>query len=150
HEGAPLHVESKPQCGYPVKGQTRKCGDLSPHSKLLRLHRRPGADPINELTFAATVHSLFSSSEGQFSEPVFGGQLMLTRPREVTSLLRAWGQGDRAALDQLIPLIYDKLHRLAAGYLRRQRPGHTLTSTALIHEAYLRLVNQQEPHFENR
>jgi RNA polymerase sigma-70 factor, ECF subfamily len=75
---------------------------------------------------------------------------MFTQPTEVTHLLRAWGEGDQAALDRLIPLVYDELRRLAASYLRRQRPGHTLSSTALIHEAYLRLVEQQDPHFENR
>ena len=68
----------------------------------------------------------------------------MTRPEpgEVTRLLRSWSGGEKAALDRLTPLVYHELHRLAAGYLRRERPGHTLQTTALVHEAYLRLVDQ--------
>lgn len=61
---------------------------------------------------------------------------------EVTALLRAWGQGDAAAGERLLPLVYDELRRLAASYLRRERADHTLRPTALVHEAYLRLVGQ--------
>jgi RNA polymerase sigma factor (TIGR02999 family) len=75
---------------------------------------------------------------------------MLPQQSEVTKLLRAWGQGDQAAFARLVPPVYDELHRLAASYLRRQRPGNTLSPTTLIHEAYLRLVDQQDPHFESR
>ncbi len=60
--------------------------------------------------------------------------------RDVTALLRAWSQGEQGALDELLPLVYGELRRLAARYLRTQRPGHTLQTTALVHEAYLRLV----------
>lgn len=63
-------------------------------------------------------------------------------PQEVTQLLRDWSDGDQAALDKLLPLVYDELHRLARAYMRRERPGHTLQTSALIHEAYLRLVDQ--------
>jgi RNA polymerase sigma factor (TIGR02999 family) len=63
-------------------------------------------------------------------------------PTHVTELLLAWGQGDPAALDQLIPSVYDELHRLAQHYMRREAPGHTLQTTALVNEAYLRLVDQ--------
>src|SRR5688572_29700089 len=62
----------------------------------------------------------------------------------VTLLLRRWGQGDRSALELLSPLVYQELHQLAAGYMRREHPGHTLQATALIHEAYLRLVDQEQ------
>jgi RNA polymerase sigma factor (TIGR02999 family) len=62
---------------------------------------------------------------------------------ELTALLRAWGQGDAAAGERLLPLVYDELRRLAASYLRKERPDHTLRPTALVHEAYLRLVGQQ-------
>lgn len=62
---------------------------------------------------------------------------------ELTALLRAWGQGDSAAGERLLPLVYDELRRLAASYLRKERPDHTLRPTALVHEAYLRLIGQQ-------
>jgi RNA polymerase sigma factor (TIGR02999 family) len=61
----------------------------------------------------------------------------------VTQLLLDWSRGDQAALDRLMPIVYDELHRLAQYYMARERPGHTLQTTALIHEAYLRLVDQQ-------
>jgi RNA polymerase sigma factor (TIGR02999 family) len=63
---------------------------------------------------------------------------------DVTRLLGEWRSGNAAALDSLTPLVYRELHRLAAGYLRRERPGHTLQPTALINEAYLRLAGQGE------
>jgi RNA polymerase sigma factor (TIGR02999 family) len=66
-------------------------------------------------------------------------------PQDVTQLLLAWNQGDQAALDQLMPIVYDELHRLAQHYMRLERSGHTLQTTALIHEAYLQLVDQQVP-----
>lgn len=61
---------------------------------------------------------------------------------EITRLLEDWSHGDRAALDQLWPLVYPELHRLARNYMRRERPDHTLQTTALVHEAYMRLVGQ--------
>ena len=60
----------------------------------------------------------------------------------VTELLRAWTHGEKAALDQLIPVVYDELRRQASRYLRRELPGHTLQTTALVNEAYVRLVDQ--------
>jgi RNA polymerase sigma factor (TIGR02999 family) len=69
--------------------------------------------------------------------------MSLTVDPELTTLLRAWGQGDAAAGERLMPLVYDELRRLAASYLRKERPDHTLRPTALVHEAYLRLVGQQ-------
>ena len=62
---------------------------------------------------------------------------------DVTQLLQAWGQGDRAALDELLPLVYRELHRQAERFMRAQSPGHTLQVTGLVHEAYLRLVDQE-------
>jgi RNA polymerase sigma-70 factor, ECF subfamily len=62
--------------------------------------------------------------------------------RDVTALLGAIEQGDRASVDQLVPLVYDELRRLAAGHLRSERPFHTLQATALAHEAYVRLIDQ--------
>jgi RNA polymerase sigma factor (TIGR02999 family) len=67
-----------------------------------------------------------------------------------TRLLIDWGKGDPAAHEQLLPLVYDELRRLAGAYMRRERPGHTLQPTALVHEAYLRLVDQQRVDWRNR
>jgi RNA polymerase sigma factor (TIGR02999 family) len=72
------------------------------------------------------------------------------QPNQVTKLLIDWSEGDRAALDELMPLVYQELRQLAGGYLKKEKPDHTLQPTALIHEAYLRLVNQSTPHFESR
>jgi RNA polymerase sigma factor (TIGR02999 family) len=69
---------------------------------------------------------------------------------DVTRLLVSWSEGDKQALDQLAPMVYDELRRLADRYLRRERPGHTLQSTALVHEAYLRLIDQRNVHWQNR
>lgn len=71
-------------------------------------------------------------------------------PEAVTAVLQAWSQGDAAARDRLIPLVYDDLRRLAARQLRRERPSHTLQPTALVHEAYLRLLGQKDVVWENR
>jgi len=67
-----------------------------------------------------------------------------------TGLLIAWGGGDERAREQMLPLVYDELRRLAAGYLRRERPGHTLQPTALVHEAYVRLIDQRQVDWSNR
>ena len=69
---------------------------------------------------------------------------------EVTELLKAWSEGNVAARDLLMPLVYDELRRRASAYLRRERPGHTLQPTALVHEAYLRLVDQRRVAWRNR
>jgi RNA polymerase sigma factor (TIGR02999 family) len=68
----------------------------------------------------------------------------------VTDLLLAWGQGEQSAAERLIPLVYDELRARAASVLRSERPGHTLTPTALVNEAYLRLVDQRLPALEGR
>lgn len=72
-----------------------------------------------------------------------------TASNQVTALLRKWREGDQAALDQLMPLVYDELRRVAHNYLRRERLDHTLQSTAVVHEAYLRLV-EGAVEFQNR
>ena len=69
---------------------------------------------------------------------------------EITALLEAWGGGDKSALDRLMPLVYDELRHLAHRYMSHERPGHTLQTTALVNEAYLRLVNWKEVRWENR
>jgi len=70
--------------------------------------------------------------------------------KDVTALLEEWRGGDRKAVERLIPLVYGELRRLAASYLREERPGHTLQPTALVHEAYLRLAKQQGVEWKNR
>jgi RNA polymerase sigma factor (TIGR02999 family) len=68
----------------------------------------------------------------------------------VSGLLRAWGDGDRGALDRLTPIVYDELRRLARLYMRRERPGHSLQATALVNEAYVRLVDYKGMQWQNR
>src|SRR5580765_2954458 len=68
----------------------------------------------------------------------------------ITKLLIDLGKGDRGALDEMLPLVYSELKRLASYYLSRERSGHTLQTTALVHEAYLRLVDQQNVNWKNR
>ena len=70
--------------------------------------------------------------------------------QEMTRLLTAWSEGDQSALDKLAPLIYAELHRLARRYMRRERPDHTLQTTALVNEAYVRLVDQRTVRWQNR
>lgn len=74
----------------------------------------------------------------------------MSSAHSVSLLLEQWNNGDREALDKLMPLIYDELRKMARRYMSKQNPGHTLQTTALIHEAYLRMVKQKEKHFENR
>jgi RNA polymerase sigma factor (TIGR02999 family) len=73
-----------------------------------------------------------------------------SREGDVSTLLRAWSDGDQNALDQLTPIVYDELRRLAGHYLRRERTGHSLQATALVNEAYLRLVDYKRMRWENR
>jgi RNA polymerase sigma factor (TIGR02999 family) len=69
---------------------------------------------------------------------------------EITRLLKAWGRGDSAALDQLTPLVYEQLHRMARSYVWREQPGHTLQATALVNEAFLRLVDTRKLQWTDR
>jgi RNA polymerase sigma factor (TIGR02999 family) len=71
-------------------------------------------------------------------------------PPEVTQLLADWGRGDRSALEKLLPLVHAELRRIAQRQMSHERPGHTLQATALVHEAYLKLVGQQELNLQNR
>ena len=73
-----------------------------------------------------------------------------SRAHDVTELLLSWGQGDTAALDRLVPLLYDDLRRVARGHLRRERPGHSLQATALVHEVFLRLVDVDRMTLKSR
>ena len=75
---------------------------------------------------------------------------MTASPREVTQLLVAWSDGDAAARDELMPLVYEELRRLAHRYMGRERTGHTLQTSALVNEAYLRLIDQSRVKWQNR
>ncbi|HEX8249329.1 MAG TPA: sigma-70 family RNA polymerase sigma factor [Pyrinomonadaceae bacterium] len=81
---------------------------------------------------------------GEFSE--------MNQPasQEITQLLLAWGSGDKAALDALMPIVYDELRKLAKRYMRRQNPDHTLQTTALVNEAYLRLIDSSRVRWQDR
>ena len=76
--------------------------------------------------------------------------LMTASKHEVTELLQNWSDGDESALERLMPLVYDELSRLAHQHMRREKPGHILQTTALINEAYLRLVDRPRIHWQNR
>src|SRR4029453_10524895 len=71
-------------------------------------------------------------------------------PQHVTQLLVDWSNGNEQALEQLTPLVYGELRRLASRYLRKERSDHTLQSTALVHEAYLRMIDQKNVRWQNR
>jgi RNA polymerase sigma-70 factor (ECF subfamily) len=75
---------------------------------------------------------------------------MTPSSNNVTQMLHDWSHGDREVLDKLVPVVYEELRRQAARYLKRERPGHTLQTTALIHEAYIRLIDQKNVHWQNR
>jgi RNA polymerase sigma factor (TIGR02999 family) len=74
----------------------------------------------------------------------------MASPQEITQLLIEWSDGNDVALDRLMPLVYAELHRMARRYMAAQPSGHTLQTTALIHEAYLRLAHDSDKHWENR
>ena len=81
----------------------------------------------------------------------FTGIEVTTLPKNaVTQLLLRWSEGDKAALVKLMPLVYRELRRLAGHYMRRERPGHTLQASALVNEAYLRLVDYRRMQWQNR
>src|SRR5438093_301076 len=90
------------------------------------------------------------SSEPESASSATAGEPRQAGPQEVTHLLANWSQGDPTALEKLIPLVYKELRHLAHRYMEGQRPNHTLQTTALVNEAYLRLADQTNPNFTNR
>jgi len=90
------------------------------------------------------------SSEPESASSATAGEPRQAGPQEVTQLLANWSDGDHAALEKLIPLVYKELRHLAHRYMEGQRPNHTLQTTALVNEAYLRLADQSKPNFTNR
>jgi RNA polymerase sigma-70 factor (ECF subfamily) len=79
-----------------------------------------------------------------------GGSYMEQPAIQITQLLQCWSQGDEGAIERLMPLVYDELHRMARRYMSNEKPGHTLQATALVNEAYLRLVNAADANWQNR
>src|SRR2546427_10364540 len=75
---------------------------------------------------------------------------MTTSQPQLTQLLKNWGNGDAAAHDELMAVVYEELHRLAHQYMNKEHPGHTLQTSALVNEAYLRLIDQKQVHWQNR
>jgi RNA polymerase sigma factor (TIGR02999 family) len=101
-----------------------------------------------------TESSFFFNGEAQpdvvYNSLKAGGLVSKPEIGEATLLLQSWSRGDKTALDQLMPLVYRELRRLAANYLRRERGDHTLQTTALVHEAYLKLVDQTRVDIHSR
>jgi len=79
-----------------------------------------------------------------------GGPVKQSPPQEISALLRAWSSGDESALARLMPIVYEELHRLAHSYMKRERSGHTLQTTALVNEAYMRLVDANTVEWQDR
>ena len=79
-----------------------------------------------------------------------GGQPHKPEPGDISVYLRAWSDGDQCALDRMTPVVYKELHRLAGRYLKRERAGHSLQTTALVNEAYIRLVDYKRMHWRDR
>jgi RNA polymerase sigma-70 factor, ECF subfamily len=95
---------------------------------------------------------VFTARENFFGEKVLesGAMAAISSEPDVTELLDEWRRGDRAALDRLTPLVYDELRRIAHRYMRAERGGHTLETTALVNEAYLRLAGQRRVEWQDR
>ena len=112
----------------------------------------PGSvDPGNEERIPSATRAGGLPDEAAFSaEATATAGLAKPGPPEVTQLLAGWSHGDRAALEKLTPLVYEELRHLAHRYMEGQRPEHTLQTTALVNEAYLRLADQKRPNFTNR
>ena len=104
-----------------------------------------------ELEFQMEGSRAGLSGETQYlREPVRVHTSSQPKLDEVSQLVLDWADGDQAALDRLMPLVYDELRRVAHHYMRREHPGHTLQTTALVDEAYLRLVDQTHTHWSSR
>lgn len=89
------------------------------------------------------------SLEGELSN-LKDREMKTASSTEVSDLLVAWGNGDQEALNKLIPLVYRELHRLAGHYMRKESPGHTLQTSALVNEVYMKLVDQNKVRWQNR
>lgn len=114
--------------------------------KLIRTGLRLRQPDVVDLDSA----SIYARGDLRSSPPDLRETFMVTPPDEVTQLLQDWRNGDQAALEKLTPLVYDELRRLANRYLRDEREGHTLQGTALVHEAYLKMVGYTDLQWQNR
>jgi RNA polymerase sigma factor (TIGR02999 family) len=121
---------------------------------LLYLLRRKGG--VKALTAGQVFLSAAKMLTGCWSPVVVFGApservcMQTPSPKEITQLLVAWGDGDQSALEELAPLVQSELHRLAHHYMGRERPGHTLQTSALVNEAYLRLIDWKAVRWQNR
>jgi RNA polymerase sigma factor (TIGR02999 family) len=102
--------------------------------------------------FAQSVIRVSGKDGGELQSGHSGNRTVeeSAKSAEITRLLKAWGRGDGSALDRLTPLVYEHLHRMARGYMRHERPGHTLQATALVNEAFVRLVDARDLDWTDR
>ena len=114
------------------------------------LHVRGTRNVIRRVRELAGRWYISRQQAGFSTVPLVRRYPQVSDAHSVTLLLEQWNHGDREALDKLMPLIYEELRKMAKRYMSQQNPGHTLQTTALIHEAYLRMVKQKEKHFQNR
>jgi RNA polymerase sigma factor (TIGR02999 family) len=111
---------------------------------------RRAAKPNGEAQAPVLNCRLLSPTDRESPKTIRKETMSTPSPHEITQLLRAWSAGDQQALEQLAPLVEAELHRLAQAHLQRERAGHTLQATALVNEAYLRLIEWPGVQFENR
>ncbi len=118
--------------------------------------RKPAPKPIilSRFLLSADLGRSITAGMGVYNAVTSEGECYqharMSATHEVTLLLAEWAKGNQQALDELTPLVYKELRQLAASYLRKERQGHTLQPTALVHEAYLRLVDQKNPSWQDR
>src|ERR1700730_10687099 len=124
-------------------------------SLTLGLYRHPwAAEPLcTACVFSPGPHAnawRFRSSRCGIIQPITMAQTGEPAVGDISMLLRAWSDGDQKALARLTPIVYDELHRLADRYMKRERRGHSLQTTALVNEAYVRLVDYKRMQWQNR
>ena len=100
-------------------------------------------------SFVGEEFTWYHAPASQSVQPEFM-PIMIPKSNEITQLLVAWGDGNQSAFDKLMPLVYDELHTLARRYMARERPEHTLQASALVNEAYVRLIDQRNMRWQNR
>ena len=111
----------------------------------------PVLPPGKLRTHLAGCFNLTGRSRGTIpSHEGCSGELHQPAMDDISALLRAWSDGDQSALERLTPIVYHELHRLARRYMKLERPGHSLQATALVNEAYMRLVDYERMHWQNR
>ena len=112
-----------------------------------RVSNQIGANAAKELSVEEREKAAYNSALSSMHR---GGSASEPGPGDVSSLLRAWSDGDQRALARLTPIVYDELHRLAHYYLKHEQAGHSLQTTALVNEAYMRLVDYKRMQWQNR